>query len=78
MTKKIEEEARQMTVDAVRELAGSVELSKAFERVWTTTSSVEDDDLSYFVSLESACIDKAFFFTRGMSRYICTNSGYAA
>ena len=50
-----EEEARRMTVDAARELGGSVEqLGKAFERVWKTTTSVEDDDLSYFVSLESA------------------------
>ena len=61
-----EEEARRMTVDAARELGGSVEqLGKAFERVWKTTTSVEDDDLSYFVSLESA-VDheiKALFTT---------------
>ena len=44
-----EGEARRMTVDAARELGGSVEqLGKAFERVWKTTF-VEDDDLSYFV-----------------------------
>ena len=60
-----EEEARRMTVDAARELGGSVEqLGKAFERVWKTTSSVEDDDLSYFVGLESTVVDheiKALF-----------------
>ena len=49
-----EEEARRITVDAARELGGSVEqLGKAFERVWKRTS-VEDDDLSYFVGSESA------------------------
>jgi hypothetical protein len=49
-----EEAGRRMTVDAARELGGSVErLGKAFERVWKTTTSVieEDDDL---VGLESA------------------------
>ena len=46
-----EEVARRMTVDAARELGGSVEqLGKAFERVWKTTIiSVEDDE---FVGLE--------------------------
>ena len=49
-----EEEARRITVDAAREFGGSVEqLGEAFERVWKTTSA-EDDDLSYFVGLESA------------------------
>ena len=38
-----EEAARRMTVDAARELGGSVEqLGKAFKRVWKTTISVED------------------------------------
>jgi len=59
-----EEKARRMTVDAARELGGSVEqLGKAFERVWKTTS-VEDDDLSYFVGLEESTVDheiKALF-----------------
>jgi hypothetical protein len=41
-----EEAARRITVDAARELGGSVErLGKAFERVWKTTISVEDDEL---------------------------------
>ena len=45
-----EEAARRMTVDAARELGGSVEqLGKAFERVWKTTISVEDDELLCFV-----------------------------
>ena len=49
-----EEEARRITVDAAREFGGSVEqLGEAFERVWKTTSA-EDDDLSYFVGLDSA------------------------
>ena len=60
-----EEEARRLTVDAARELGGSVEqLGKAFERVWKTASSIEDDDLSYFVGLESSAVDheiKALF-----------------
>ncbi|KAF8804632.1 hypothetical protein BYT27DRAFT_7106313 [Phlegmacium glaucopus] len=48
-----EEEARRMTVDAARELGGSVEmLGKGFEQVWKT-ASVEDDDLSYLVDSES-------------------------
>ena len=58
-----EEEARRMTVNASLELGGSVEqLGKAFEQVWKTTS-VEDDDLSYFVGLESAedCEIEALF-----------------
>ena len=55
-----EEEARRMTVDAARELGGSIEkLGKALERVWKT-ASIEDDDLSYFVGLESDEI-KALF-----------------
>jgi hypothetical protein len=38
-----------MTVEAARELGGSVEqLGKAFERVWKITSV---DDLSYFVGV---------------------------
>jgi len=52
-----EEAARRMTVDAARELGGSVErLGKAFERVWKTTITVDDDELfSYFVAgLESS------------------------
>ena len=45
-----EEAARRMTVDAARELGGSVEqLGKAFKRVWKTTISVEDDELLCFV-----------------------------
>jgi hypothetical protein len=41
-----EEAARRITVDAARELGGSVErLGKAFERVWKTTISVDDDEL---------------------------------
>ena len=53
-----EEAARRMTVDAARELGGSVErLGRAFERVWKTTTCavvVDDDELySYFgVGLE--------------------------
>ena len=48
-----EEAARRMTVDAARELGGTVErLGKAFERAWKTTISVEDDELLYFVGLE--------------------------
>jgi hypothetical protein len=55
-----EEEARRMTVDAARELGGSVEkLGKVFERVWKK-ASVEDDDLSSFLALEDDEI-KALF-----------------
>ena len=53
-----EEAARRLTVDAARELGGSVEqLGRAFERVWKTTTSVvveDEDDFSSFVGLESA------------------------
>ena len=51
-----EEEARRMTVNAALELGGSV------EQIWKTTS-VEDNDLSYFVGLESAvdCEIEALF-----------------
>jgi hypothetical protein len=48
-----------MTEDAARELGGSVEqLGKAFERVWKTTISVEDNKLVYFVAgleFDKAC-----------------------
>lgn len=55
-----EEEARRMTVDAARELGGSVgKLGKVFERVWKA-ASVEDDDLSSFLALEDHEI-KALF-----------------
>ena len=48
-----EEVARRLTIDAARELGGYVEkLGRDFERVWRT-ASIEDDDVSYFVGLES-------------------------
>ena len=59
-----------MTVDAARELGGSIErLGKAFERVWKTTRTVEDDELfSYFVvGLESSSSASAAM--RGSANY---------
>jgi hypothetical protein len=54
MTKTEDPGSTTMTVDAARELGGCVEqLGKDFERVSKTTS-IEDDDLPYFVGLESA------------------------
>lgn len=48
-----EEEARRLTVEAARELGGYVgKLGRALERVWKTTS-IDDDDLTYFAGLES-------------------------